>query len=251
MRLHQYSSFENCFHNRRSETNHAGHAVSIGKAHRSRKSVAAGTTRLNMRSSDDGGSPDKAPRFPLRTAEIWTEFMSTSLVSELARLADEFERDESSLKDVSLEILAGKIAKELRVKSDEVAILGVSNRWRHLHFLVPAALKHVGFIPLTSNSALAAKTVRESRPEINNEFAKVRHASVFEGVKAATTTGESIQKIISAPILCEEKVVGVMQVSRKGENAGSAGADFTSDDLGKVLALCRPLGRLVRYLAGE
>ena len=177
--------------------------------------------------------------------------MNTSLVTELERLANALERDEGSLKDVSLEMLAAKIAKELRVKSDEVAILGVSNRWRHLHFLVPSALKNVGFIPLTSNSALAARTVRESRPEINNEFSKVRHATVFEGVKAATTTGESIQKIISAPILSEGKVVGVMQVSRKGENAAVAGPDFSSDDLGKVLALCRPLGKLVRHLSGE
>ena len=192
----------------------------------------------------------QAPRTPASSGD-GTESMSTTLVSELERLASELDRDDSSLKDVSLEMLAGKIAKELRVKNDEVAILGVSNRWRHLHFLVPPALKNVGFIPLTSNSALAAKTVRESRPEINNEFAKVRHATVFEGVKAATTTGESIQKIISAPILCDGKVVGVMQVSRKAENVASAGADFSSDDLGKVLALCRPLGKLVRHLAGE
>jgi len=177
--------------------------------------------------------------------------MSTSLITELERLANTLGKDEASLKEVSLETLAEKIAKELHVKSDEVAILGVSNRWRHLHFLVPAALKNVGFIPLTSNSALAAKTVKESRPEINNEFAKVRHATVFEGVKAGTTTGESIQKIISAPILNEGKVVGVMQVSRKGENQNTAGPDFGSDDLGKVLALCRPLGKLVRHLAGE
>ncbi len=191
------------------------------------------------------------PALPLQATETDTESMSTSLVTELEQLASALEQDESSLKDVSLEQLAGKIAKELQVKDDEVAILGVSNRWRHLHFLVPLALKNVGFIPLTSNSALAAKTVTESRPEINNEFAKVRHATVLEGVKASTTTGETIQKIISAPILCEGKVVGVMQVSRKGENASGAGADFTSDDLGKVLALCRPLGRLVRQLAGE
>jgi len=177
--------------------------------------------------------------------------MSTSLVTELDRLANALEKDEASLKDVSLEMLAEKIAKELHVKSDEVAILGVSNRWRHLHFLVPAALKNVGFIPLTSNSALAAKTVRESRPETNNEFAKMRHATVFEGVKAVSTTGESIQKIISAPILSEGKVVGVMQVSRKGENLELAGPDFGPDDLRKVLALCRPLGKLVRHLAGE
>lgn len=177
--------------------------------------------------------------------------MGTSLVSELERLANALEADESGAKEVSLPALAEKIAKELRVKPDEVAILGVSNRWRHLHFLVPHVLKNVGFIPLTSNSALAAKTVRESRPEINNNFSAVRHATVFEGVKAATTTGESIQKIISAPILSDGKVVGVMQVSRKGDTPTSAGADFTTEDLGKVQALCRPLGKLVGCLAGE
>jgi len=177
--------------------------------------------------------------------------MGTTLVSELERLATALENDGTAAGSVSLTALAEKIAKELSVKADEVAILGVSNRWRHLHFLVPAALKNVGFIPLTSNSALAARTTRESRPEINNNFSAVRHATVFEGVKAASTSGESIQKIISAPILSEGKVVGVIQISRKGDSPTSAGPDFTSDDLGKVLALCRPLGKLVRVLAGE
>lgn len=174
-----------------------------------------------------------------------------TLVSELERLAATLERDEASAGDVSLPVIAEKIAKELRVKTDEVAILGVSNRWRHLHFLVPTALKNVGFIPLTSNSALAARTARESRPEINNSFSAVRHATVFEGVKAATTSGESIQKILSAPIVNDGKVVGVIQISRKGDSPATAGADFGSDDLGKVLALCRPLAKLVRVLAGE
>ena len=177
--------------------------------------------------------------------------MSTTLVSELEQLAEAFEADQSSPLKMSLDELAGKIAKELQVKTDEVAILGVSNRWRHLHFLAPAALKNVGFIPINSNSALAARTARESRPEINNDFAKVRHATVFEGIKAATTTGESIQKIISAPILNEGRVVGVMQISRKGTSPMNAGADFTAEDLGKTLAICRPLGKLVSALAGE
>jgi hypothetical protein len=177
--------------------------------------------------------------------------MSTSLVSELERLASALEADESSAAEVSMPALAEKIAKELRVKVEEVAILAVSNRWRHLHFLVPAALKNVGFVPLTSNSALAARTARESRAEINNNFSSVRHATVFEGVKAATTSGESIQKIISAPVLNEGKVVGVIQISRKGESAATAGVDFTTEDLAKVQAICRPLGKLVNHLAGE
>jgi GAF domain-containing protein len=177
--------------------------------------------------------------------------MSTTLVSELERLAGALSEDSASAGNVSLPTLAEKIAKELRVNADEVAILGVSHRWRHLHFLVPAALKNVGFVPLSSTSALVAKTARDSKAEINNNFPAVRHATVFEGVKAPTTSGESIQKIISAPIVHEGKVVGVMQVSRKGSSPATAGPDFTSEDLAKVQALCRPLGKLVHYLAGE
>jgi hypothetical protein len=177
--------------------------------------------------------------------------MGTSLVTELERLAEALEGESAEPVEIPLCAVAEKIAKSLGVQTDEVAILGVSTRWRHLHFLVPQALKNVGFIPMSSTSALAARTARESRPEITNNFSTVRHATVFEGVKAATTTGESIQKIISAPILCDGKVVGVMQISRKGATAMEAGADFSSEDLGKVQALCRPLGKLVRYLAGE
>ena len=177
--------------------------------------------------------------------------MVTNLVSELERLASAIAHDETAATDISMPALAEKIAKELHVKVDEVAILAVSNRWRHLHFLVPAALKNVGFVPLTSNSALAARTARESKTEVNNNFSGVRHATVFEGVKAATTTGESIQKIISAPIVHEGKVVGVIQISRKGDTTAAAGPDFSNEDLRRVVALCGPLGKLVNQLAGE
>ena len=177
--------------------------------------------------------------------------MSTTLVKELERLAEALEVEGAAPVEIPLGAVAEKIAKNLGVQTDEVAILGVSTRWKHLHFLMPQALKNVGFIPMSSTSALAARTARESRTEINNNFPAVRHATVFEGVKAATSTGESIQKIISAPILCEGKVVGVMQISRKGATQAEARGDFTAEDLGKVLALCRPLGKLVRHLAGE
>jgi hypothetical protein len=117
---------------------------------------------------------------------------------------------------------------------------------------VPEALKNVGFIPLSSNSALAARTARDSRPEIDNNFTLARHATVFEGVKInSEETPESIQKMVSAPILSEGKVIGVIQISRKGSSAANAGPDFTAGDLGKILALCKPLGKLLRRINGE
>jgi hypothetical protein len=174
-----------------------------------------------------------------------------SLVAELEHLADGLEGEGAEKEPISWPSLAERIAKNLGVKPDEVGILGLSGRWRHLYFLVPEALKNVGYIPLTSNAALAARTARESRPEINNNFGSSRHATVFEGVKVGNDSGEAIQKIISAPILAGDKVVGVIQISRKGANAKSVGPDFTPADLGKVLALCKPLGKLVQHAASE
>src|SRR3984893_7679360 len=97
--------------------------------------------------------------------------MSTTsgLVTELERLATALSADEGGASQFSLTSVAEKIAKTLAVRKDEVAIMGVSTRWRHLHFLVPEALKNVGFIPLSSNSALAACMAGDRRPEIENK----------------------------------------------------------------------------------
>jgi hypothetical protein len=176
---------------------------------------------------------------------------TTSLVSEMERIANALGTDQGDGSQVSLTSVAEKIAKNLGVRNDEVAILAVSTRWRHLHFLVPEALKKVGFIPLSSNSALAARTARDSRPEIENNFAAARHATVFEGVKITEEATEAIQKMISAPILLDGKVIRVIQISRKGATAANAGPDFTAEDLGKILALCKPLGKLLHHVAGE
>src|SRR5579864_4426066 len=155
-----------------------------------------------------------------------------NLVMELERLAEAVGGTDETADhaQVSFASVAERIAKNLAVRPDEVAILGISNRWRHLYFIVPEVLKNVGFIPLSSKSALAARTTRESRPEIINDFTSVKHASVFEGVKLAESA-ELIQKIISAPILSGDQVVGVIQISRKGADPKAAGPDFTSDDL--------------------
>ena len=176
---------------------------------------------------------------------------SLSLASELERIASALESDATGTSQISLPGIAARIAKNLGVQPGEVALMGVSSRWRHLHFLVPESLKQVGFIPLSSTSAIAARTARESRPDIINNFASVRHATVFEGVKIGGESSELIQKLISAPILSGDRVVGVIQVSRKGPNPSIAGPDFSAEDLGKVLALCKPLGKLLQHITGD
>jgi hypothetical protein len=179
--------------------------------------------------------------------------MSTSinLVSELERLASALDSEAAGDAPISLVSVAERIARNLGVKTQEVGILAISSKWKHLYFLVPEALRNVGFIPISSTSSLAARTARESRPEINNAFAGVRHASIFESVKIGETVVEAIQKIVSAPILSNSRVVGVIQISRRGADPRSAGPDFTSGDLGTVLAICKPLGKLLQHIAVE
>lgn len=173
------------------------------------------------------------------------------LVSELERIAGALGADDAGASQISLVAVAERIAKTIGVRKEEVAILAVSERWKHLHFLVPETLKNVGFIPLSSNSALAAKTVRESRPDIDNRFTTSRHVNFFEGVKINGERAECIQRIISAPILLDGRVIGVIQISRKGASPHGAGPDFTAEDLGRILALCKPLGKLVQRATGE
>lgn len=180
-----------------------------------------------------------------------SKLMSKKLVHEFEMLANSLKSGDASNQELSITKLADRIANTLHVKSDEVAILGVSEKWRHLYFLVPQALRDVGHIPLSSTSALAARTVRDSRPEIVNNFSTVRHASVFEGVKAETLNAAAIQRIISAPILADGKVIGVIQISRKAATVSEAGPEFSADDLGKLLAICKPLGQLIQHVAKD
>src|SRR5258705_8504519 len=135
---------------------------------------------------------------------------STALISELERLASALSSQKPGEQEISLPSVGERIAKTLNVKAEEVAILAVSTKWRHLHFLVPQALKNVGFIPLSSPSALAARTARENRAEVHNHFHYARHARVSEGLKAETRSAEAITDSISRPIPCDEKVAGAM-----------------------------------------
>jgi hypothetical protein len=129
-----------------------------------------------------------------------------------------------------------ELAKLFRVRRTEVALLRLEQGL--LRFLFPDQLKTAGSIPVSSATAVAAHTAVTRKVELFNSFTKVKHASIFETVKLAgkedADPGEHapIQKLISAPILSGEgKVLGVLQVCRKGLDLKLAGPDFTLDDL--------------------
>jgi len=128
------------------------------------------------------------------------------------------------------------LSKLFGVRPKEVALLRVEKGL--LKFLFPEQLTTAGAIPVSSSSSVASHTASTKKTEMFNTFAKVKHARVFETVKLAGTEESdqseqsAIQKLMSAPVLSpERKVLGVIQICRKGFELSSAGPDFTTDDL--------------------
>jgi hypothetical protein len=144
----------------------------------------------------------------------------------------EFERELE--KSVSPDTACVKLARILRVARSEIALLRLEKG--RLRFIYPAELRDAGTIPL-SGSAVAARTAVTRTSLLSNSFARVRHVSLFESVKLHDGEASEeidpmpIQKIISVPMISGGKVVGVIQVSRKGLDPALAGTDFTTDDL--------------------
>jgi hypothetical protein len=148
----------------------------------------------------------------------------------VAELSDKFRR--IIQQNPSPERLCAELAHLLRVQADGVALLRLQKNT--LLFLVPVRLRTAGTIPLSS-PAVAARTASTKTTLLSNTFVKVRHASVFEGIKLEEGEGVTptpIQKLMSVPIFAEDKsVLGVVQVSRKGKDAAAAGPDFSYEDL--------------------
>jgi len=168
--------------------------------------------------------------------------MATEHLLELRKWVYELARRKDEGEVVRLNRAVDLISKTYGVQTHEVAILGLTDDARSLRFLAPENLREVGRIPLSSTSALAARTVREKRSEFINHFSTVPHASVFEAVPIAEQRrGEPIQKIMSAPIVLGGRVIGVLQVSRKGRTSADAGTDFTNSQLRELRTICDAL----------
>lgn len=125
------------------------------------------------------------------------------------------------------------LAKIFHVQYTEVALLRLENGL--LRFIFPEHLRTTGSIPL-SGKAVAAHTALSKKAEIFNNFARVKHASIFETIKPESSDVEEtvpapIQKLMSVPVIDNKSsVVGVIQISRKGLDPKYA-QDFSREDL--------------------
>ena len=126
------------------------------------------------------------------------------------------------------------LAKVFGVQNAEVALLRLDGGL--LKFIFPEHLRTTGAIPISSK-AVAAHTALSKKAEIFNNFARVKHASIFETIKPLRVEDDTpappppIQKLMSVPILDQNStVLGVIQISRKGLDPRFT-RDFSREDL--------------------
>src|SRR5271155_5546937 len=121
--------------------------------------------------------------------------MSIRTAAGLEQILEQYEKQRPPSDTEWLGQVAEEIGRTFGAQPDEVAIMELVPSGKWLKFVLPDKLRQVGSIPLTSTVALAARTARERRADIVNNFALARHASVFEGVPIGRREGQSIQKI--------------------------------------------------------
>ena len=126
------------------------------------------------------------------------------------------------------------LARVFKVQHAEVALLRLEGGL--LKFVFPEHLRTTGAIPISSK-AVAAHTALSKKAEIFNNFARVKHASIFETIKPVGVQDDApaqpapIQKLMSVPILDHQStVLGVIQISRKGVDPRFT-QDFSREDL--------------------
>src|ERR1700686_3970450 len=100
--------------------------------------------------------------------------------TEFAFLVDALEGAGLAPGSEALAKVAQALAKLFEADPDEAAILHIDSRHKNLKFVIPEKLAAVGSIPLSSATALAARTARDRRAEVVNNFGASRHVSVFE-----------------------------------------------------------------------
>lgn len=164
------------------------------------------------------------------------------------KAAKEFGELEAMLSEsASSEQVCLKLAKILQVRRSEIALL--RSEKGSLRFIFPVELRSAGVLPL-SGSAVAARTAATRTPLLSNSFMRMKHVSLFEAVKISAGEEDKsmeqmpIQKIMSVPVASGDKVLGTVQVSRKGLDPKGAGADFTSEDLKKIEQVADILARM-------
>lgn len=146
-------------------------------------------------------------------------------------------------REAKVEASVDAVCRIFAVEKHETAVFALDREQDAFTFLWPADMRTSGSIPFSADRSLLAITARERRGRVNNSFASTPHLFVFESF--GREKSGPIQRIMSAPMLKGEDLVGVIQVCRKGADADAALRKFTDPEL---KALCSIANVIAKHL---
>lgn len=121
----------------------------------------------------------------------------------------------------------------------QAAFLMVLAEHEQLAFTYPRHLANGNVLPISRDS-FAGRVVLQKEVLIENNAAKEVHKDVFERIPGPGGGARTIQKIVAAPIFGkQDDVLGVVEISRTGEDQSTAGADFSVQDGENLRKSCR------------
>ncbi len=131
----------------------------------------------------------------------------------------------------ALATVAHHIAQSFKVSERELAMLLRRDDGMNLKFVYPLALAQgPNNFPIASPS-VASEVVKSSKGVVDNAFTQTKPLGFYERMRLEGPKGGPIQKMVAAPIRATGPAMGVIERSRKGAEAASAGPDFTAQDL--------------------
>ena len=154
------------------------------------------------------------------------------LLAAMASKRDEVDNPLELFLDVADRVVK-TVCGQFGTKNDEVAILMSTSDGKHLRFAAPRKFADLGTIPVTKRDSIAVTIFNRGSGEATNNVPMVKHVAFFESVKIRDRVAP-IQKMVTVPIRHDGEVVGVAQISRKGETPSEAGPDFTAADVTKA-----------------
>jgi len=171
------------------------------------------------------------------------------LVGKLSMLVQE-EDKESAFKKTIQEI-ADFYKENLKLLDEEIAIFLTNNEKTILSFAYPRYLIDAGMIPVGSTEATAASIYRRGIGVIENNFQQQKHLSIFEIIRTPDGKLKPLWKMMGTLIAAEGEKIGVVEISRRGENQLESGEDFSEEDLQFLMATVTKFAPYIKMVMPE
>ncbi|MCK5059307.1 MAG: GAF domain-containing protein [Candidatus Aminicenantes bacterium] len=171
------------------------------------------------------------------------------LVGKLSMVVQE--EDKGSAFKKTIREIADFYKENLQLLDEEIAIFLTNDEKTILSFAYPEYLVDAGMIPIGSSEATAASIFRRGIGVIENNFQQQRHLSIFEIIRTPDGKLKPLWKMMGTLIAAEGEKIGVVEISRRGENQLEAGEDFSEEDLQFLMATITKFAPYIKMVLPE